>query len=91
MVINSIAENSCETLINQQIGAKFHESLMGKSYVFCTLGYTWDSYIMCFHCTHTLYNKLSQAAFLYISCTCSSLSPDLEKGGEDSPSSHTCS
>ena len=27
-----------------------HESLMGKNYVICTLGYSWDR-ITCFHCT----------------------------------------
>ena len=28
---------------------KSHVSLMGKNYVICTLGYSWDR-IMCFHC-----------------------------------------
>ena len=51
MAINSITESSCETLINQQIGAKSHESLTGKNYVFCTLGYTWDR-IMCAFIAH---------------------------------------
>jgi len=34
----------------ERITLPSHESLMGKNYVFCTLGYSWGR-IMCFHCT----------------------------------------